>query len=111
MASAKVPAVHEPHADAARCGRACFDTYLDCDNGDGDNDSCDACWSACKDTCDAWVKQCLEDAYTDAEPFFLNATDEDRLTKALRGDNADLWQRWLVPWAGRRSVLHLGSGE
>ena len=55
------------------CGRACFDTYLDCDNGDGDNDSCDACWSACKDTCDAWVKQCLEDAYTDAD----HLTDAD----------------------------------
>ena len=31
---------------------------------------------------------------TDNEPFYLNATDTSRLTKALRGENADLWQQW-----------------
>ena len=31
---------------------------------------------------------------TDNEPFYLNASDVSRLTKALRGDNADLWQQW-----------------
>ena len=33
---------------------------------------------------------------TDNEPFYLNATDTSRLTKALRGENADLWQQWAV---------------
>ena len=32
---------------------------------------------------------------TDNEPFYLNASDHNRLTKALRGDNADLWQQWV----------------
>ena len=31
---------------------------------------------------------------TDNEPFFLNATVPTRLTKALGGDNADLWHQW-----------------
>ena len=31
---------------------------------------------------------------TDNEPFFLDVSDNGRPTKALQGDNADLWQQW-----------------
>ena len=44
---------------------------------------------------------------TDAEDFFLTATTQQRLDKALQGVNADLWLAWLTTIQQHRGAITL----